>query len=117
MSQPLRLPSGGFIDRGTTLSFTFEGRRSGEQYFSPDGTKVAFAGLREGVWNVGWVSRDGEAERTVTSNRRLNSYVRYPAWSPAGDAIYYEVAETTGNIWLVEMAEVKETPGKAGGKP
>lgn len=85
--------------------------------FSPDGTKIAFAGLREGVWNVGWVSRDGKTERTVTSNRRLNSYVRYPAWSPAGDAIYYEVAETTGNIWLVEMAAAKEAREKAGGKP
>mgnify|MGYP006388212293 FL=1 len=85
--------------------------------FSPDGARIAFAGLRDGVWNIGWVSRDGKAERTVTANRRLNAYVRYPAWSPTGDAIYYEVAETTGNIWLVEMAPSEESQGKAGGKP
>jgi len=28
--------------------------------------------------------------------------VRYPAWSPRGDAIVYEYAETTGNIWLLD---------------
>ena len=85
--------------------------------FSPDGSKIAFAGLHDGVWNIGWVSRDGRKEHTVTANRRLNTYVRYPSWSPAGDAIYYELAETTGNIWLVEMAPSKEGQGKAGGKP
>jgi Tol biopolymer transport system component len=102
---------------GTPFQLTRGAGQSWPYSFSPDGTKIAFAGLREGVWNVAWVSRDGKTERTVTSNRRLNSYVRYPAWSPAGDAIYYEVAETTGNIWLVELAAAKETPGKAGGKP
>ncbi len=102
---------------GTPVQLTRGAGQSWPYSFSPDGSKIAFAGLREGVWNVLWVSRDGKTERAVTSNQRLNSYVRYPAWSPAGDAIYYEVAETTGNIWLVEMAEAKETPGKAGGKP
>lgn len=85
--------------------------------FSPDGTKIAFAGLREGVWNVAWVSRDGKTERAVTSNSRLNSYVRYPAWSPTGDAIYYEVAETTGNIWLADVASAGPGTAEDGGKP
>ncbi|MFN7985933.1 MAG: protein kinase [Thermoanaerobaculia bacterium] len=85
--------------------------------FSPDGSKIAFAGLRDGVWNVGWTTRDGKTERMVTSYRRLNSYVRYPDWSPVGDAIYYELAETTGNIWLVEMAAPRERGGKGDGKP
>jgi Tol biopolymer transport system component len=87
------------LTRGTGQSWPYS--------FSPDGTKIAFAGLRDGVWNVGWVSRDGKTERAVTANERLNSYVRYPAWSPTGDAIYYELAETTGNIWLVEMSPSK----------
>jgi hypothetical protein len=29
--------------------------------------------------------------------------VRYPAWSPSGDRIVYEYAETTGNIWAMEL--------------
>ena len=50
----------------------------------------------------------------MTSNERLNSYIRYPDWSPTGEAIYYELAETTGNIWLVDLAQAAE--GRASGK-
>jgi sarcosine oxidase subunit alpha len=49
MSQPLRLPSGGFIDRSRTLSFTFEGRR----YEGHPGDSVASALLANGVRLVG----------------------------------------------------------------
>jgi Tol biopolymer transport system component len=102
---------------GAPVQLTRGAGQSWPYSFSPDGARIAFAGLRDGVWNVGWVSRDGKAERIVTANRRLNAYVRYPSWSPTGEAIYYEVAETTGNIWLVEMAPSKENQGKAGGMP
>ena len=102
---------------GTPVQLTRGPGQSWPYSFSPDGSKIAFAGLRDGVWNVGWVSRDGKTDRTVTANRRLNTYVRYPAWSPTGDAIYYELAETTGNIWLVEMSPSKGGQEKAGGKP
>jgi eukaryotic-like serine/threonine-protein kinase len=102
---------------GTPVQLTRGPGQSWPYSFSPDGSKIAFAGLRDGIWNVGWVSRDGKTERTVTTYRRLNSYVRYPAWSPAGNAIYYELAETTGNIWLVEMAPPKGGREGTGGKP
>ena len=102
---------------GTPVQLTHGQGQSWPYSFSPDGSKIAFAGLRDGVWNVGWTTRDGKTERMVTSYRRLNSYVRYPDWSPVGDAIYYELAETTGNIWLVEMAAPRERGGKGDGKP
>ena len=85
--------------------------------FSPDGTKIAFAGLRDGVWNVGWVARDGDTEQMVTRNGRLTAYVRYPAWAPTGDAIFYELAETTGNIWLLERSASADGRGRDGGRP
>jgi hypothetical protein len=34
----------------------------------------------------------------VTSYIRLNAFVRYPAWSLAGDKLAYEYSETTGNV-------------------
>ncbi len=102
---------------GTPVQLTRAQGQSWPYSFSPDGSKVAFAALRDGVWNVAWVSRDGKTEKAVTSNQRLNSYIRYPDWSPTGEAIYYEVAETTGNIWIVEMAPAKGGQEKAGGKP
>ena len=71
--------------------------------FSPDGDKVLFAGQRDGVWNLWWVSRSTKAEKKLTGYTKLNTYVRYPVWSPLGDKIVYEYAETTGNIWLIEL--------------
>ncbi len=78
---------------------------SGESWpfsFSPDGDKIAFAAFREGGWNLWWVSRTRREQRQLTHFARLSTYVRYPAWSPQGDQIIFERAETTGDIWLVE---------------
>ena len=36
-------------------------------------------------------------------NAELNAFVRYPAWSPLGTQIAYEYAETTGNIWMLDL--------------
>ena len=56
-----------------------------------------------GIWNVYWISRRGGPEHRLTNYSSRNSYVRYPAWSPRGDQIVYEYAETTGNIWLMDL--------------
>jgi Tol biopolymer transport system component/DNA-binding winged helix-turn-helix (wHTH) protein len=71
--------------------------------WSPDGERIAFAGQRDGVWNVYWISRHGGPEHRLTNYSSRNSFVRYPAWSPRGDQIAYEYAETTGNIWLMDL--------------
>ncbi|HEV8266892.1 MAG TPA: hypothetical protein VGR00_01610, partial [Thermoanaerobaculia bacterium] len=70
--------------------------------FAPGGDKIAFAGFRGGRWNVYWISRATKEEKAVTSFTKLNSYVRYPSWSPSGDVIAFEFAETNGNIWMAE---------------
>ncbi len=72
--------------------------------FAPDGTAIAFAGLRDGFWNVYSVSVATGEERRHTSFEQLSAYVRYPAWAPRGDRIVYEYAETSGNVWMVELA-------------
>ncbi len=69
--------------------------------FSPDSERIAFASLRDGEWNLWWVSRLTGEQQRLTESPRLGDYVRYPAWSPLGDRIVYELAETTGDIWLV----------------
>lgn len=70
--------------------------------WSPDNDKVAFAGLRDGVWNIFWASTSKGDRKQLTTNDKLNIYVRYPAWSPDGKKIIHEQVETTGNIWLIE---------------
>jgi Tol biopolymer transport system component len=87
---------------GEIEQLTFEAGQSWPYGWSPEGDKISFAGMREGRWNVYWVSRRERTQKQLTQNRRLNTYVRYPAWSPLGDQIVYEYAEIAGNIWLLE---------------
>jgi TolB protein len=72
--------------------------------FSPDGERISFAGQRDGIWNVFWVARKDGAVLPLTDNAQRRTFLRYPAWSPRGDRIVYERAETTGNVWLLDRA-------------
>jgi hypothetical protein len=33
----------------------------------------------------------------------MNAFVRYPSWSPTGLQMAYEYAETSGNIWMMDL--------------
>ncbi len=90
-------------DGGTPTQLTAGHGLGWPHSWSPDGSKIAFAGFRDGYWNIYWVSRDGKTQQRLTGYARPNTFVRYPAWSPLGDKIVYEYAETTGNIWLMEL--------------
>ncbi|MGH9928994.1 MAG: hypothetical protein ACREA9_07170, partial [Pyrinomonadaceae bacterium] len=88
---------------GEVTQLTFD---HGQTYFSdwsPYGDKLLFAGQRSGVWNVYWFSLSTKQQKQLTHYTTRNHYVRYPAWSPLGNQIVYEYAETTGNIWLMEL--------------
>jgi Tol biopolymer transport system component/DNA-binding winged helix-turn-helix (wHTH) protein len=97
------IPSNGLREGAAPTQLTFERGQSWPGSWSPDGAKIAFAGQRDGVWNVWWVSRNGKTQKRVTNYTKPNIYVRYPAWSPRGDQIVYEYAETNGNIWMMEL--------------
>jgi len=88
---------------GTPTQLTHETGQSFTGGWSPDGDKIAFAGLREGYWNIWWVSRTTKEQRKLTDYSDPTIYVRYPIWSPRGGQIVYEYAETTGNIWIMEL--------------
>lgn len=90
-------------DGGAAQQLTFAPGQSWPGGWSPDGDKIAFAGQRAGVWNIWWVSRSTKRQQQITSYTAPNSYVRYPAWSPRGNQIVYEYAETVGNVWLMEL--------------
>jgi len=93
------MPSSG----GEITQVTFDKGQSWTHGFSPDGDKILFAGFRNGYWNVFWVSRSTKQQRQLTHYRKLNAFVRYPAWSPLGNQNAYEYAETTGNIWVADL--------------
>ncbi len=90
-------------DGGEITQLTSERGQSWPGSWSPDGDKIAFAGLRDGVWNIWWVSRGTKARKRLTNNTKPNVYVRYPSWSPRGNQIIYEYAETSGNVWLIDL--------------
>ena len=88
---------------GTPAQLTFDKGQSWVYDWSPDGNKILFAGQRDGFWNVWWVSRSTKKEQQLTDYKKLNSFVRYPSWSPDGQQIVYEYSETTGNIWVADL--------------
>ncbi len=90
-------------DGGPVTQLTFEKGQSWPGNFSPDADKIVFAGFRDGVWNLWWVSRTTKEEKKLTNYSKVNSFVRYPAWSPTGNQIAYEYVETTGNIWVADI--------------
>jgi TolB protein len=90
-------------DGGESEQLTFDRGRSWPYSWSPDGDKIVFAGERNGIWNVWWISRSTKQQKRLTNYTKLTAFVRYPAWSPLGDQIVYEYTETTGNIWLMEL--------------
>lgn len=73
--------------------------------FDVNRDRVAFAALRDGGWDIWWVSRSTREQRRLTHLESRTGYVRYPAWSPAGDRVVFERAETTGDLWLVDHLE------------
>ena len=93
------MPSSG----GQPTQLTFDKGKSWPHDWSPDGDKIVFAGQRDGIWNIYWISRTTKTQKQLTNYTRLNAFVRYPAWSPLGNQIIYEYAEATGNIWLMEL--------------
>jgi len=90
-------------DGGTPEQLVSDHGLSWPHDWSPGGDKIAFAGLRNGIWNIYWVSRATKEQKQLTHYSKLNAFARYPAWSPLGNQIVYEYAETTGNIWLMEL--------------
>ena len=88
---------------GAIKQLTFEPGQSWVSDWSADGEEIVFAGQRDGIWNVYTVSRSSGKQRKLTNLSKLNTYVRYPSWSPANDQIAFEFAETNGNIWMSEL--------------
>lgn len=94
------MPAGG----GEPTQLTDTPGKSWPWSWSPDGDKIVFARLLDGLWNLWWVSASTREERQITRSELLNTYLRYPAWSPRGDQVVFEVAETTGDLWLLEAS-------------
>ena len=73
--------------------------------WSPDGDRISFASLRDGVWNLYWVSIEDGREQQLTNYEQPaeQQFVRFPVWSPVGDRIVYELAHNEADLWVVDQ--------------
>lgn len=90
------------LETGQSRLLTQEHGQHWSYSWSPDGDKIAYAGLKNGFWNIWWISTSSGVEKQITTYEKMNAYVRYPTWSPQGNRIVFEYAETTGNVWMIE---------------
>jgi len=71
--------------------------------WSPDGDKILFNGLRDGVWNMYWVSRSTREIRRLTNFADQAGFVRWGDWSPDGWQVIFERSDLTSNIYVADL--------------
>ena len=88
---------------GPVVQLTDARGQSWPYTWAPDNERIAFAGERDGVWNVYTVSRKTKVVTQLTSFTSPAGYVRYPAWSPTGSRIVFERAQDTSSVWTATL--------------
>jgi Tol biopolymer transport system component/DNA-binding winged helix-turn-helix (wHTH) protein len=85
-----------------TLSEGFDRAWAGDWDRTSD--RVVFAGERDDIWNIYWVSRSSGRIAQITHFAIPLGFVRSPAWSPKGDQIAFEHSELTSNIFIADLS-------------
>ena len=71
--------------------------------WSPDNRRIAYAGERDGVWNIWEVDVATKVSRPLTRFTVPMGYVRYPVWSPDGRRLIFERAIRSGAVWTMTV--------------
>ena len=61
------MPSSG----GQPTQLTFDQTKDFPAGWSPDGDKIVFAGRRNGIWNIYWISRTTKAQKQLTNYSKV----------------------------------------------
>lgn len=86
---------------GPVEQLTFDRGTSWPGSFSPDSDRIAFAGIRQGTWNIYTVSRSTKQVKQLTHFD--SGSARFPAWSPRGNRIVFARAEARSSLWTVKL--------------
>jgi Tol biopolymer transport system component len=90
-------------DGGRLETVVTESGQSWPFSWAPDNDRIAFAGERDGVWNIYTVSRKTKEIRQLTSFTSIEGYVRYPSWSRTRSTIVFVRAEQRGSLWTTKV--------------
>lgn len=71
--------------------------------WAPDNDHIAVVGLRGGLWGLYTISASTGKQKTLIEPGLARGFIRYPSWSPRGDMIVFERAESRGNIFLLDL--------------
>jgi Tol biopolymer transport system component len=93
------------VKTGALRRLTNERGQTWVRSWSPDGKKVVAAVFRRGRWDLRSIDAETGATAVMTAPAAPHVYVRYPDWSPRGDAVVYERGELHGNVWMLRLPE------------
>ena len=91
------------VESGALRRLTNERGQTWVRSWSPDGSKLAVAALRDGRWNIRSLDVATGKQDDITPPAPVHVYVRYPEWSPRGDYVVFERGELRGNIWTIAI--------------
>lgn len=92
---------------GPVIEINADRGQSWPHSWAPDNDRIAFAGERNGVWNIYVISRTTRATSMLTAFTSASGYVRYPAWSPQGTRIVFERATESASVWTMTLPAVQ----------
>ena len=90
-------------DGGAVEEIVTERGQNWSHSWSPDGQWIAFAGQRNGIWNIFAVSTRTREIRALTHFASPSGWVNYPSWSPRGGRLVFERQIQTGSVWLLPV--------------
>lgn len=88
--RPTRITSGGAIPAGFTL-MPYNRMQKNDFSWSPDGRRIAFPSVRDGISNIWVANADGSGESQVTFNTDNNLNAACPVWSSDGKRIAWSM--------------------------
>jgi len=88
---------------GRLTRFTFGSSDDGTPIWSPDGSRIAYAGNRSGFWDLFVKPANGVTGEEVVLSSSLNKFV--DGWTPDGRFLIYEVTgpDQSWDLWLLPV--------------
>ena len=71
--------------------------------WAPDNDRIVYASRQDGVFNIYWASRTTGQVQQLTHFTSQSATTSQPVWSPRGDQIVFQHADSIANIYVGEL--------------